>query len=74
MMDDAIKMAEIHKNCNGLPGPAAELKALSAILPTPNPWSEVRLQPNVQKVLLKQQKTVPQKKGSKRIKALSAII
>ena len=63
MMDDAIKMAEIHKNCNGLPGPAAELKALSAILPAPNPWSEVRLQPKVQKVLLKQQKTVPQKKG-----------
>ena len=31
MMDDAIKMAQIHKNCNGLAG-QPQLKALSAIL------------------------------------------
>ena len=46
MMDDAIKMAQIHKNCNGL-ADQPQLKALSAILqhPTPDHNPQLKLYP-----------------------------
>ena len=44
MMDDAIKMGQIHKNCNGLAG-QPQLKALSAILQHPTPDHNPQLKP-----------------------------